>query len=109
MDGITLVRVHRPHLINGLAHHVQDAAENCVSHRDGDGCAGVFDRHTPDQPVGRVHADGTDGPVSQVLGNLENQVVLFIGDEGVGHEQGVIYVRQVPLWELNVYDSADDL
>jgi hypothetical protein len=44
-----------------------------------------------------------------MLGDFENQVIFFSGDKRVGHEQGVIYVRQFSLGEFDVHNCADDL
>ena len=61
-------------LVDGLADHVPDAAERQVADRYRDRAAGVFHFETAREAVGRVHRNGADPVVAQVL--------LHLGDDG---------------------------
>ena len=76
-------------------------------HRDG--AAGVADGHAADQAVGRVHGDGADGVLAEVLRDLEGEVVLGARDAGVRQLEGVQDLGQLAVGELDVDDGADDL
>ena len=63
-------------VVDRVADDVEDAAEALGADRHRDGRAGVAHGHPADQAVGRVHGDGADGVLAQVLRDLEGQVVL---------------------------------
>src|SRR5438128_10988684 len=69
MDRPVVVRVD-PVRVQGVPEHVVDMTQGPRAHRRGDGPAGVPDRGSPDQAVGRPHGDGTYCGVTDVLGNL---------------------------------------
>ena len=73
MDGLPLVGGDGSPLVNGIADHVDDAAEGLGTHGDHDGRAGVVDDLSTDQTLGTVHGDGTHGVLSEMLGNLERE------------------------------------
>src|SRR5262249_20393009 len=60
--------------VDGVADHVPDAAERLVADRYGDRPPGVDDLHPAGEPVGRVHRDGADAIVSEVLLHLRDQL-----------------------------------
>ena len=41
VDGIAFFRLHWPFLVDGLAEHVEDAAQGVLAHRHGDGLTSV--------------------------------------------------------------------
>ena len=57
-------------LVDGLADDVQDAAERLGADRDRDGRARVDRLHAADEAVGRLHGDGPDPVVADLLGDL---------------------------------------
>ena len=56
-------------LVDRVADDVDDPSEGLLAHGDLDGGAGVHDGVAPHQTLGTVHGNGTDGVLSQVLGN----------------------------------------
>ena len=60
--------------VQAVARGVEDVAHGHVADRDGDALAGVPHRGATDQAVGRLHGDGTDHVVADVLGDLEHSV-----------------------------------
>ena len=61
----------------GCADDVEDAAEALGADGHRDRAAGVADFHAADEAVGRVHGDGADRVLAEVLGDLEREVVLL--------------------------------
>merc|ERR1739848_913929 len=102
MDGLPLVGRDRAALINGVSNDVDDPAESLGSHGNHDWVPSVVDNVSSDQTLGTVHGDGADGVLSQVLGNLENELRL-----SVLHLQSIEDLRQAIL-ELDVHHGADD-
>jgi hypothetical protein len=71
---------------------------------------GVDDRHPAHHAVGRLHRDGADAALAEVLFDFADDV------DGLGHvetfgddAQGGVNRRQVAALELDVKDGADDL
>ena len=88
------------HAVDRLAEHVPDAAEGDVADRNRDRRRGVDDRRAAGDPVGRVHRDGANPVVAEVLLHLgdENAAVgprdaerrvdlgQLLGEDGVDHD-----------------------
>eukprot|EP01083_Nonionella_stella_P273711 928758_1 len=90
-------------LVDGLADHVDDAAEGLGSDGHLDGLAGVVALLAADESVGGLHGDGADGVLSQVLGDLEDEALAGGFDfEGV-EDLGKLLV------ELNIDNGSNDL
>merc|ERR1719284_2343293 len=70
--------------------------------RDHDGVASVVDHLASDQTLGTVHSDGSDGVLSQVLSDLQDEL-----GRPVLHLQSVEDLGESIL-ELHVNDSTDD-
>ncbi len=60
-------------VVDGGADHVPDPAERGVAHGDRDRLAGVDDVDAAGEPVGRVHRDGANAVVAQVLLHLGHE------------------------------------
>merc|ERR1711862_884603 len=102
MDGLSLVSGNGTPLINGLTNDVDDSTKSLRSHGDHDGIAGVVDNLASNQTLCTIHGNGSDGVLSQVLGNLQDELGLT-----VLNLQGV-----EDLWEsifkLDVNNGSDD-
>src|SRR3954470_17805007 len=66
-------------LVDRVAEQVEDAAERDVAQRHRDRAAGVDDLGAALEPVRRVHGDGADAVVAQVLLHLDDQLALASG------------------------------
>ena len=60
-------------VVDRVAEHVPDAAERRLADRDGDRLAGVDDVDAAREAVGRVHRDGADAVVAEVLLHLRDR------------------------------------
>src|SRR4029077_17560147 len=61
-------------VVDRLAEDVPETAERLLAHRDAGRRARVDDVDTARQTIGRVHGDGADAVVAQVLLHLGDQV-----------------------------------
>ena len=101
-DGVS-VRRDRAFLVDRLADDVDDAAEHFRADRHGDRRAGVGDRLAANQTFGRVHRDGADGVLAEMLRDFEHEALAAV----VGLER--VQDRRQVIVERNVDDGADDL
>ncbi|KAF5035617.1 hypothetical protein DSECCO2_583690 [anaerobic digester metagenome] len=108
VNGQVFVGIDGAHFVNGTPHHVHDATKRRLADRHHDGLAGVHRFHAAHETFGRVHGDGADDVVAEVLGNFADQLgrVAVVGVLDVQRAQDV---RQVAARELDVHDGADDL
>jgi acyl-CoA synthetase (AMP-forming)/AMP-acid ligase II len=90
----------------GVAHAV---AAPSGPHGDADRPAQVFCLHPPDQAVGDIHRDAADDVVAEMLGDLDDQIILLIVDGGIGDGDGVHDVRELSFLERQIDDRPDDL
>ena len=109
VDRRRALRVDRAGLVDGLADDVEDAAEALGADRHRDRAAGVADFHAAHEAVGRVHRDGADRVLAEVLRDLEGEVVLLVRDARVRDLQRVQDLRELAGRELDVDDGTDDL
>ena len=73
VDGVVGGRVHRTEVVDGVADHVEDAAQGPGSDRNEDGGAG---RHSGDsalEAVGAVHRNGPHPAIAHVLLDFQNK------------------------------------
>ena len=101
--GANSVAADRAALVDRLADDVHDAAERLGADRHLDLRAGGGDLLAAGQALGRVHGDGADDILAEVLGDLEHQAVAVI----VGFQRGED--RRQLAFERDVDDRADDL
>ena len=76
VDGSVVLGLDGTSLIDGLTNDVDDSAKSGGTDGDSDGSSGVVDNLASDESLGGVHSDGSDGVLSQMLGNFENESVL---------------------------------
>jgi len=91
-------------LIDGVAHHVHDAAEGLGAHGDRDGSTQVGHGLAAHQTVGGVEGNATHHVVTQMLGNLERAAGLTLL-----HLQAVHNAGQIAVLEDNIQDGTHDL
>src|SRR5947208_1389192 len=60
------------------ADHVENAAERAAADGHHDRAARVGDDHVANESVGRIHGDRAHRRLTEVLGHLENEVVLLV-------------------------------
>ena len=97
------VAADRALLVDRLADDVHDAAERLGADGDADLRAGRRHRLAAGEAVGRVHGDGANDILAEVLGDLEHQAVAVV----VGLERRED--RRQVAFEGDVDDGADDL
>ncbi len=90
-------------LVDRVTDHVPEPAERHVPDGHGDRLARVLDVEAAGEPVGRVHGDGADAIVSEVLLHLCDQLAVVDGDAKRGVDR-----RQL-VREDDVDDDALDL
>ena len=95
--------------VDRLAEHVHDAAERRGADRHRDRRAGVDDLHAAAHAVGRLHRDGADAVLAEVLLDLADDVDGLAAGPGREDPDRVVDGRQVPGLELDVDDRSDDL
>ena len=78
MDRHHLFLAYRPQTINRSADHVQYAPKAGFTHRHHNLITRIFYLLPSRQAVGYIHGNGSDHIVTQMLGDLNNQVVRFI-------------------------------
>ena len=96
-------------LVDGLAQHVEDAAEGAFTHGHGDRCTGVNGFHAAHQTVGATHGNGTNPVITQKLLNLSGQGDVVTCGVFPLDAQGVIDLGQFPGGKFHVQNRADHL
>lgn len=104
MNRAKLDTLDRTTLVNGLANDVHDTAESSLADGDHDGGAGVDDLGTTNETLGTVHGNGTDGVLTQVGSDLENETTTV----EVLNLKGVQDRREAVRVELDVDDGTND-
>mmetsp|Transcript_51522 Transcript_51522/g.154011 ORF Transcript_51522/g.154011 Transcript_51522/m.154011 type:complete len:576 (-) Transcript_51522:12-1739(-) len=103
VDGVELLRLDRPELVDRLADDVDDAAERLLAHGDLDRGTRVLHLLPTSEAVCAIHCDGADHVFSQVLRHLQHQPVLE-----TLHLQSIEDGRQSRV-KLHVHHGANDL
>src|SRR5262249_59416846 len=106
VDRPTLLHLDLRALVDRFPQQVEDAAERLLADRDRDRCARVDDPVAALHPVCRVHCDGADAVVTEVLLDLADQPVL--GSPTFGWDvdlEGVVDLGHVA-WERDVDDDT---
>jgi hypothetical protein len=109
VDRQRRLRADRAHAVHRLADHVQDPAQRRLADRHANAVAGVASEHAAHEAVGRVHTDATHGTLSEVLSDLEDQVVLAFVDRRVGDGERIQNRGQLAGVEFDVDHGSDDL
>lgn len=85
-----------------LTNDIDNPAESGGSNGDADGGADIMDSLATNETLGTIHSNGTDGVLSQMLGNLQHQpgrTVLYLQGIEDGGKVGV---------KLHVNDGTND-
>merc|ERR1719161_448419 len=80
VDGVELLRLDGPELVDRLADDVHDPPERLLSDGHGDGRPGVQDLLATGEAVGAVHGDGAHHVLAEVLRHLEDKAYLVVLD-----------------------------
>ena len=91
--------------VDGLTHHIEQAALDAFAGGHRDACSGGLDCHAAAQTFRRLHGDGANGVLTDVLLGFENQVAFSALD----HEGVENLGKGNSLGEADVNDWADDL
>ena len=78
MDRRHSFRFNRTALINRLTDNIHDTAESFRAHRHCDRCLKVSNSLTANKTFSRVHRNGADCVLSQMLSDFENQSVALV-------------------------------
>ena len=105
MDGTAFAEGTTLNAVDGLTHHVEQAALDAFAGGHRDACAGGLDCHAAAQTFRRLHGDGANGVFTDVLLGFENQVAFSALD----HEGVEDLGEGNSLGEADVNDWADDL
>jgi hypothetical protein len=104
MDRVTFFELHGPLLVHGVAEDVEDATENALADRDGDGGAGILDGEAAFEAFAGAHGDGTNPSLTEVLLDLEHEAT-----GGRLDLEGVVDGGNSAVGELDVHDGSDNL
>ena len=96
-------------VVDRVADDVEDPAQALGSDWHRDGGSRVAHDHASDETVGRIHRDRAHSVLAEVLSHFERQVVLDVGDSGVGEFERAEDFRELAIGEFDVDDGADDL
>ena len=102
VDGLTLGGVNGTPLIDWLTNNIDDSSKGFGSNWDHDGVAGVVDNLATDETLGTVHGNGSDGVLSEVLGNLQNEL-----GASVLHLKGVKNLGEA-IFKLDIHHGTDN-
>jgi hypothetical protein len=103
VDAAVLLRADGSLFVDGLAHDVEDPSERRVAHGHGDRAGGVGHGRAADEALGRVHGDGANRVLTEVLRDLEDEALAIV------HRLERIQDRGKLAVELNVDDGPDHL
>ena len=105
-----LRRVDGAHVIHGLAENVEHATEGFFADGDRDGTTERDRLHTANQTFGRLHGDGTDAALADVLRGLANDVDGFRDVEAFADDaNGGVDFRNLSFGELTVDSRSSNL
>merc|ERR1719427_2562961 len=102
VDSLALVGVNGTPLVNWISNNIDNTSKGFRTHRDHDGVASVVDNIATDKTFSTVHSNGSDGVLSQVLGNLQDK----LGGPVLDH-QGIENLRKA-IFELHINNSTND-
>ena len=91
MDRVPLFGLDLSQPVDPLTDDVDQPAQRRGSHRDGNRVVRVEALHSPDEPVRRIHRDSAHPVVTQVLLDLDDQILLFSLGVRAGDPDGIEY------------------
>ena len=104
MDGPALLSLHRPQIVQGLPHNIEQPSQGGWPHGDGERCPGVDSLGAPLQAIGGGHGKAAHPVVPHMLLRLEKDRPLIKGDL-----DSVIERRQLIRGEFYIDHGADYL
>ena len=105
MDGVAAHALHRPLAVDRIAGDVEEATERRGTDRHRDRLPGREHLHAAPQAVARVHRDGADPVVAQVLLDLGHELALVVARD----PERLVDLGQVTFLERHVQHRPDDL
>jgi len=105
VDGAVLIHVGLRKAVDGFAHDVKKTPADFLTDGHRDRLARGDNLLLALQAVGRVHGDGANTPLAEVLLHLQNE----IGSLVAFYAKGVQNVGDAVFWKFSVDDRADDL
>merc|ERR1739844_670593 len=102
VDGLALGGLDGTPLVNRVTDHVDDPSQSLGPDRVHDGVSSVVDNLATDETLGTVHGNGSDGVLSQVLGNLQDKLGCPVLDLQSVEDLGET------IFELDVNNGSDD-
>ena len=109
VDVLEGLGLDRAGVVDRLSQHVQDATQRAFADRDGDARSGILGGDASGQAFRLVHRDAAHRALTEMLGDFDDEVALFVSEAGVRDGEGVEDRRKSPLGELDVDDRTDDL
>lgn len=91
-------------LVDRISQDVEHPSQHAFSDRHGDRLLGRSDLQPPFDSFDRIHCDGPNDIVSQLLLDFEHELV-----GSSDHFKGIVDIRDVALREFDIDDDADDL
>jgi len=86
VNGHHVFGINCPQTIHGTSHDVQNPAQAFLADGHHDRGPGILRGHAPDQTIGNIHSNTAHDVVTQMLGDLDDQVVFLVINSGVGYE-----------------------
>ncbi len=109
VNRVALFVLHGPEVVHRFAEHVHHAAERAAAYWHGDRLSEVFRLHPAHQAFARLHRDGADAALAEVLLDFDDEVDRIRNVEPfAGDAHGAVNLRQVPFGKLHVHDRAND-
>lgn len=110
MDGIFFLMGYGAATIGRLTGHIEDASKHAFANGDGDRSAECTHFHAASETFCGAHGDRANPVFTEVLLNLESEVLLFAADFEVDLESIVNFGQSAVRWvELDIDNGADDL
>jgi len=109
MDRHLDLGVDRTESVHRSSDDVENPSEAGLTDGNHDRATHTFHSHPPYKAVCYVHGDTSDGIAAKVLGNLDNQIVFLVVDRRVCKRQSIEDVREIPVFEYDVYNRPNDL
>ena len=94
------------HVVHRLAEDVHDAADGLMADRNLYSGSGSLNFDSAAQSVGNAHGEAAHYAAADLLLNLEDQTVAGVM---ACYPEGIVYLRNAFLGELDINNRADDL
>ncbi|KAH3670907.1 hypothetical protein OGAPHI_000618 [Ogataea philodendri] len=104
VDWVSLLALNWTSLVNRLTNNVDDSTQSTSSDRDGNWRTSVKDGLTSNETLSTIHSNSSDGVLTQVLGDLQDQLLVVTLVDG----QCIQNSWQFTLFELDVDNGTDN-